>query len=226
MNPTQLIRKGLYVSLEGVDGSGKTTLAPLAATAVGAFHTREPGGSPLAESVRKVLESGAGVVDPMAEMSLFFGARFALVSQVVAPKVRAGCAVVSDRSVASTFAYQISGRQLRDTHPGSEEVFWRSYDALPERPSLYVYLEVPYDVADARIREEARLKQLNHFDDVSPEEFARRRQGYDEFFSRVAELGHAEVVRIDASRPRGEILDVARQVIDVIEARVRASSAP
>ena len=111
----------MFVSFEGVDGSGKTTQVELLAAELreagrAVVVAREPGGTPLGESIRELLLAGAAI-SPWTEAALFAAARAELVEKVVAPALERGAWVVCDRYVDSSLAYQGVGRGL-----GVEEV--------------------------------------------------------------------------------------------------------
>jgi dTMP kinase len=102
----------LFVTLEGIDGSGKTTQAELLASALGddTVLVREPGGTPASERIRELVAEPAVELEPTAELLLFCAARAQLVAEVIRPALDAGRDVVSDRFSDSTAAYQGAGR--------------------------------------------------------------------------------------------------------------------
>src|SRR5581483_8222389 len=111
-----ILRLPMFVSFEGLDGSGKTTQAELACSLLGRLGretvaTREPGGTELGERVRALLLDGAAM-SPWAEAALFAAARAELVAEVIRPALDRGAAVVSDRYVDSSLAYQGIARGL------------------------------------------------------------------------------------------------------------------
>jgi dTMP kinase len=104
----------LFISLEGVDGSGKSTQARLLAEALGpeTVAIREPGGTEAAERVRALLADPALELTALAELMLFCGARADLTERVIRPALEAGRDVVSDRFSDSSVAYQGAARGL------------------------------------------------------------------------------------------------------------------
>jgi dTMP kinase len=106
----------VFVSFEGVDGSGKSTQADMLADHIRAAGrdvvlTREPGGTPLGEAIRELL-LGGDAMTPWAEAALFAAARAELVAEVIAPALDRGAWVVCDRFVDSSLAYQGIARGL------------------------------------------------------------------------------------------------------------------
>lgn len=110
---------GVFVTFEGIDGSGKTTQARMLCEALGsqAVAVREPGGTQLGERVRELLADPVIEASPAAEAFLFATARAQLVSEVVRPALERGQVVVCDRFIDSSLAYQGAGRGI-----GIEEV--------------------------------------------------------------------------------------------------------
>lgn len=104
----------MFVTLEGVDGAGKSTQAALLAEALGpeTILLREPGGTPVGERLRELLKDGSVELTPRAELLLFCAARAELVERVIRPALQAGRDVVCDRFVDSTVAYQGGARGI------------------------------------------------------------------------------------------------------------------
>ncbi|MGC1166360.1 MAG: dTMP kinase [Solirubrobacterales bacterium] len=104
----------MFISLEGVDGSGKSTQARLLVEALGSetVAIREPGGTDAAERIRDLLADPAVALEPLAELLLFLAARADLTERVIRPALEAGRTVVSDRFSDSSVAYQGAARGL------------------------------------------------------------------------------------------------------------------
>jgi dTMP kinase len=127
----------MFVSLEGIDGAGKSTQAELLAAALGpdSLLLREPGGTPVGEQLRELLKDPSVELSPRTELLLFIAARAELVSSVIRPARAAGRSVVCDRFLDSTVAYQGAARGL-----GVEIVRELNHlavgDCVPERTVL------------------------------------------------------------------------------------------
>jgi dTMP kinase len=148
----------MFISLEGLDGSGKTTQAQLLrerleSDGVEVVLTREPGGTPLGEEIRSLLLHG-GHVAPWAEAALYAASRAQHVEQVIRPALGRGATVICDRYVDSSVAYQGIARGL-----GLERVLELNLAAVEGlMPDVTVLLEVA--VADAAARMGATLDRI------------------------------------------------------------------
>ena len=188
----------MFVTFEGLDGSGKSTQAELlrarlASDGVDVVSTREPGGTELGEGIRNLVLHG-GHVGAWAEALLYVAARAQLVDEVIRPALERGAAVICDRYVDSSVAYQGAGREL-----GVDRMLDLNLAAvgglLPDRTFL---LELDPSQVPSRIR--------RHFDRLEREgdEFrARTAAGYRELAERFPE----RIVVLDATRPRDELAE-------------------
>ena len=188
---------GLFISFEGIDGAGKSTHIArlhehLRALGRDVCVTREPGGTPLGESIREwVLHQP---VDTVTEVLLMFAARAEHLDKVIRPALQAGHVVLCDRFTDATLAYQGAGR-------GVDMSFLRALAARVEagtRPTLTVLFDVPPAVSRERL---AGLKTPDRFEQEQQDFFERVRQGYLELAA--AEPGRFVV--LDASRPLDEV---------------------
>lgn len=181
--------RGRFITLEGVDGAGKSTHVEFIAEAIRAqgrhvIVTREPGGTDLAERLREVILSQP--MEPVAETLLLFAARADHVSRVIGPALGAGSWVVCDRFSDASAAYQGAGKgvpaalieRLRDAaHPGLN----------PDRTLVF---DCTYDVARARLQ--ASGKSLDRFEREDRAFFDRVRNAY--LSAAAAEPGRVRVI--------------------------------
>jgi dTMP kinase len=138
----------VFVTLEGIDRSGKTTQAALLRDALGAdtLLLREPGGTDVGERVRELLKDPDTELDPRAELLLFCAARAQLCASVIRPALEAGHDVICDRFIDSTAAYQGAARGLGvDLVEGVSEIAIAGC-----RPDVTLYLRIDPDGAEAR----------------------------------------------------------------------------
>lgn len=201
--------RGKLITLEGVDGSGKSThLAFVEQLLRGRGHdvmrTREPGGTPLAEALRGlVLETP---MDGVCEVLLMFAARADHVRQLIRPALEAGRWVVCDRFTDATLAYQGAGkgvstqliRSLADAaHPG----LW---------PDLTMVFDCPYEVASARLAGTGRA--MDRFEREDRAFFDRVRNAYLEAARRDGD----RIRLIDASQGLEGVKDQIEEAIALI----------
>ena len=111
------MKRGIFITLEGADGCGKSTQAPGLARFLRSFgrpviHTREPGGSPFAENLRRIILDPNMEIEPMAELMLYEAARAQHTAAILAPALKKGALVLCERYVDATVAYQGYGRRL------------------------------------------------------------------------------------------------------------------
>jgi dTMP kinase len=191
----------LFISLEGIDGSGKSTQAGLLAEALGedTLLIREPGGTGAAERIREVLADPALELDPFAELLLFLAARADLVAQVIRPALEQGRDVVSDRFADSSVAYQGAARGL-----GVGEVISLS-DAATDGlwPDLTLLLRMDPEEAQGRAGGEDR------FESEGLELQRAVAQAYEE----IAQIASDRVVAIDAG---GSAEQVHERVMEAV----------
>jgi dTMP kinase len=195
--------RGLFVTFEGIDRSGKTTQARMLADAIGveAVGVREPGGTPAGERVREVLKDAAVPLGPEAEALLFAAARAELVARVIRPALEDGRVVVSDRFFDSSLAYQGGARGL-----GVDEVARINRFATGGIvPDLTFLLEIDPPAAAERTGESDR------FEDEGP----ALQQAVLEAYERLVAADPGRWRRIDATRPPAE---VHAQVMAEVEA--------
>jgi dTMP kinase len=164
----------VFVTLEGMEGSGKSTQGPRIATALGpdTVLTREPGGTGLGRGIRALLLDPSGVVAPEAEVLLYFADRAQHVAELLRPSLAAGLPVVSDRYVDTSLAYQGYGRGL--PQEALQHVARLATGGL--RPDLTLFFDVPIAVGLERIRARGARDRIEA-ESVAFHE--RARAGYD-----------------------------------------------
>ena len=219
MSTNETSKRGLFISLEGIDGAGKSThIAPLAQAFAESGRTvrcsREPGGTPLAESLRQLVLHEP--MDALTEALLVFAARRDHVRQVIAPALARGDVVLCDRFADATFAYQGGGRGFDwETLQTLEKMVltWQNgsqahaYGLL--QPDLTLWFDVPAATAAARL---SGVRAPDKFEAQSAEFFEQVNGGY----ARRAAENPYRFVRIDAAQP---VENVRQQVISAIRSR-------
>ncbi len=206
--------QGLFITLEGLDGCGKSTQAKmLAESLVSQGHqvalTREPGGTALAEAIRNlILTPTAEELDPMAEILLYAAARAQHVNSLIKPALAAGQIVICERFVDSSLAYQGYGlgydleliRQVNQTAIGRFE------------PDLTFLLDIDCDQGTRRVLDRSRdgNQQIDRIEARGTTFQARVRQGY---------------LALAQSHPRIQLIQCLHKDIPQVHAEIRATVA-
>ena len=179
--------RGKLIVLEGGEGSGKSTALLRLASMYGdrILLTREPGGTPFAEEIRRLAlnSEGGKQADAMTQFALMWASRAEHFNHKIRPALAQGIHVLSDRFDSSTWAYQLFGQEgkgdLRELFPHMKKAVIGS-----DEPSLYIYLDV--DPAEGlRRKGKQQSVQLNHFDDRDLAFHHRVREGFLDFMKKV-----------------------------------------
>lgn len=186
----------MFITLDGIDGSGKTTQLGVVrqwfeARQLPVVFTREPGGTALGEALRDLLLSPNTHVSLHAETLLMFAARQQHLDEVIFPALQQGLHVVSDRFTDATFAYQGGGRGVVDEKIAQLE----SWVQGSLKPDLTIILDVPLEVSVARI-EGSRKK--DRFEQEQASFFERVRTAYHQRAASAPE----RYALIDSNQPR------------------------
>lgn len=166
--------RGRFITFEGIDGAGKSTQIDVIETTLKArglevIRTREPGGTPLGEVIRKELLSVS--MDPATETLLFFASRAEHIAQIIKPALNRGAWVLSDRFTDATYAYQVGGRGF-PAHKVEELERWTQGDLQPDRTVLF---DIDPKVAAQRV---AQARSMDRFEKESLDFFTRVRNAY------------------------------------------------
>ncbi|NOT67606.1 MAG: dTMP kinase [Methylophilaceae bacterium] len=166
--------RGKFITLEGMDGAGKSThiptiLAALEAKGVSVVVTREPGGTSLGESLRALLLHQA--MHAETETLLMFAARREHIAEVIEPALARGDYVLSDRFTDATFAYQCGGRGVQAAKVRMLEE-WVQGELQPDLTLLF---DVPVEVSAQRL---ANARDPDKFEQENSDFFTRIRQAY------------------------------------------------
>ena len=198
--------RGKLITIEGIDGAGKSTLADgllaaLRARDIDAVVMREPGGVPTAERIRALVKDPEAVIDARAEALLYAAARAQLVSERLRPALAAGTSVVLDRFVDSSLVYQGVGRWLGIDAVRAINEF--ATDGLTPDRTLLLVLAPEVGRARSRGRGE-RLDRLEREDDRFFERIAAA-------YRRLAQSEPKRIREIDADQPSELVLTAALQ---------------
>ncbi len=206
------MKKGFFITFEGNDGAGKTTIAKacmdqLKEQGHEVIYTREPGGSRIAEQIRGILLDNENTdMDARTEAILYAAARRQHLVDIVAPALAQGKIVLCDRFLDSSLAYQGVGRGL-----GINEVEelnrFAIHDLMPDKT---IFLAVSNEIAQQRMG--ARSEALNRLDNEKADFHEKVRAGYEKLLQRDPQ----RIVKIDASGSVDHVSAAAMKEIDKV----------
>jgi dTMP kinase len=200
---------GLLITLEGIEGSGKSTQAfqlqlKLEALKVPVLLTREPGGTPVAERIRDVvLGLGQEPVDARAELLLFLAARAQHVARKIRPALTQGRVVICDRFTDATLAYQGGGRTIPDEFLRSLND-WATSGVRPDRTYL---IDVPVEVGSARARSRSRVGRPDRME-------AEGLAFFEAVRARYLEIAAREPERVLVVRGMDSLESISHQIVE------------
>jgi dTMP kinase len=207
-------RRGLFITLEGGEGAGKSTQAQLLVQRLGnagypVLLTREPGGTGLGRWLDGLLEEGGPALGPLPELLLFSAARAQHVAEVIRPALERGDVVICDRFSDSTLAYQGYGRGLdmeliRALIKAATSTLW---------PDITLLLDIPPEAGLAR-KDHERVRDRIGAETVA---FHRRvRQGY----LALAKEEPARFLMLDGTRPPEQLAEAIANYLRPMLARI------
>jgi dTMP kinase len=215
------VMKGLFLTFEGTEGSGKSTQIPLLAERLRSLgrHVRtlrEPGGTPIGEEIRHTLKHSKAneAMTPEAELLLMNASRAQLVREVIRPALAAGEIILSDRFYDSTTAYQGYGRQL------DLKMVRSIIDAAvgDTRPDLTLLFLLPYEVAEQRrLARQPTLPmsiQRDRIEEAGRSFFERAAKGYEA-------IAAAEPNRVRTVDANGTVKEIGAKIWKLVEPLVR-----
>lgn len=194
----------MFISFEGTEGVGKTTLIRkiydyLQQQGQQVVLTREPGGTPMAEQIRSLLLS-VNHEESMSndtELLLMYAARAQHLQQVIVPALTAGKTVLCDRFTDASFAYQCAGRGLN-----KEKLQLLNANFVSHMPNITFWLDAPTELGMSRARERGAL---DRFEQEKATFFEKVRSGYQELWEQQGE----RIKRLDATQTPAQVFEQA-----------------
>ena len=203
---------GIFITLEGPDGSGKTTALKAifeelkTLTDKQIVSTREPGGSPIAEKIREIiLDTAHTEMDARTEALLYAASRRQHLVERVLPVLEAGDIVLCDRFVDSSIAYQGYARGIGET--GIFKINDFATDGV--QPDLTLYIDVPAEVGLRRIQKGVGTREFNRLDQEKQSFHDKVRAGY----LNIARENPTRIVTIDGTQTPEEVVADCMQII-------------
>ena len=209
MNRKDTNNEGLFITLEGGDGSGKTTQIELLASylnerGIDVHITREPGGTRLGEALREIILHNVDPINDKVELLLLFAARSQHITNVIKPRLSNGQWVLSDRFTDATFAYQGGGRQIR----------MKDIEVLQTlvqgdfRPNKTILLDLPVEQGILRLTYRGKSR-----DRIEQQDLAFKQRVREAYLDRYRQC-RSRITLVDASAP---IEEVHKDIANVIE---------
>ena len=205
------MKKGLFITMEGPDGSGKSTQIELLKEYLEeegyeVLITREPGGTVISEAIREIiLNKEYTEMSSVTEMLLYASARAQLIAELVGPAIDNGKAVISDRFVDSSLVYQGMARGL-----GVDTVYEVNKLAIGKyMPDVTFLLDLPAEVGISRKKDQKELDRM----ELESLDFHRK---VAEGYRQMAEKFPERIKTIDATLPIDEICGMIKEYISVL----------
>ena len=195
--------KGLFITVEGVDGSGKSLLIDYLVDILKNAHfnverTREPGGTPFANRIRSLLlDFSEEDVTPMTEMLLFTASRAQHVETFIKPALAEGKVIISDRYADTMFAYQGAGRNLEESTKKIHDVLMKQLDFAG--PHLTIFLDVSLEISNQRCLERG-------CDDRMDAEANKMKKAIIDEYRNIAKNNRSRVATINANHDFSTVL--------------------
>ena len=192
----------MFISFEGIDGSGKSTQIALLADALHqagyqVLTVREPGGTSLSEAIRDIVLHHKGDITPFSEMLLFSAARHQLVKEVIQPALNEGKIVIADRFFDSTLAYQGAGRHLMELSRLKEFQLLVTEGLKPQRT---FFLDISLELSHQR----RALEVADRMENATQDFFER----VNSYYRSLALLERDRILQIDGTHSTQEIHDL------------------
>ena len=209
MNLKASNNKGYFITLEGGDGSGKTTQIELLSDylrgrGIDAYMTREPGGTRLGEALRDIILHSSDPIDDKVELLLMFAARSQHITEVIKPRLASGQWVLSDRFTDATFAYQGGGRQVAIKDIEGLQIFVQG-DFTSDKTIL---LDLPVEQGILRL-----TRRGEAHDRIEQQDLAFKRRVREAYLERYRQC-RSRIALVDASGPIAQVHQAIRTEVE------------
>ncbi len=209
MNLKASNNKGHFITLEGGDGSGKTTQIELLSDylrgrGIDAYITREPGGTQLGEALRDIILHSSDPIDDKVELLLMFAARSQHITEVIKPRLASGQWVLSDRFTDATFAYQGGGRQVAIKDIEGLQIFVQG-DFTSDKTIL---LDLPVEQGILRL-----TRRGEAHDRIEQQDLAFKRRVREAYLERYRQC-RSRIALVDASGTIAQVHQAIRTEVE------------